>query len=245
MGVRTVLYARPGYGRSTPRPGRTVADGAADTAAVLDALGVDTFLNVGYSGGGPYALACDALLAERCLGTAVIAGIAPYTETGGSSPVRSWYEGDDDNRRALDGDVAGFRQAVDAFLADLGQVDEEALAAGATSEAERRFFARGWGAWVASYLRAAGASGGDGVADDLLASLRDWCVPLADVRRVTIWHGAEDQLVPLFHGEWLRDHLPHADLRRLDDEGHVSIAGRLPDVVAGLAGDHGGRRPVG
>src|SRR6266545_853758 len=38
-GLRTVLCARPGYGESTPRPGRSVADVAADVAAVLDALG--------------------------------------------------------------------------------------------------------------------------------------------------------------------------------------------------------------
>ena len=68
MGIRTVLYARPGYGHSTPQAGRTVADAAGDTAAILDALEAGKFLNLGWSGGGPYALACDALLAERCLG---------------------------------------------------------------------------------------------------------------------------------------------------------------------------------
>ncbi len=241
MGVRTVLYGRPGYGRSTPQPGRTVADGARDTAAVLDALGADRFLNVGYSGGGPYALACDALLGERCLGTAVIAGIAPYTEAEGSSPVRAWYESDDDNRRALAGDVEGFRKAVGGFLAELGRADADGVAADATSEAERRFFSLGYGEWVASFLRAAGAPGSAGAPDDFLATLRDWCVPLADVHRVTIWHGTEDRLVPVFHGEWLRDHLPHADLRRLDDEGHVSIAGRLLEVVASLTAEHRSR----
>ena len=48
LGVRTVLYARPGYGDSTPQPGRRVADSASDTTALLDALGVDHFLNVGW-----------------------------------------------------------------------------------------------------------------------------------------------------------------------------------------------------
>src|SRR5689334_18979484 len=35
-GLRTVLYARPGYGGSTTQPGRVVADAAADVAAILD-----------------------------------------------------------------------------------------------------------------------------------------------------------------------------------------------------------------
>jgi pimeloyl-ACP methyl ester carboxylesterase len=76
-GVRTVVYARPGYCRSTVAEGRCVADAATDTEAILDRLGVDTFVNVGWSGGGPHALACAALLAERCQATAVIAGMSP------------------------------------------------------------------------------------------------------------------------------------------------------------------------
>ena len=35
-GLRTVMYARPGYGGSTGQPGRRIADAAADVAAVLD-----------------------------------------------------------------------------------------------------------------------------------------------------------------------------------------------------------------
>ena len=48
-GVRPVLYARPDYGGSTAQPGRSVADAAADTAAILDALEADTFVTLGWS----------------------------------------------------------------------------------------------------------------------------------------------------------------------------------------------------
>src|SRR5215213_9309949 len=37
--VRLVSYDRPGYGGSTPQPGRTVADAAVDVAAIAAALG--------------------------------------------------------------------------------------------------------------------------------------------------------------------------------------------------------------
>ena len=46
-GLRTVMYARPGYGGSTPQPGRRVADAAGDVAAVLDALGAEQFVSAG------------------------------------------------------------------------------------------------------------------------------------------------------------------------------------------------------
>jgi pimeloyl-ACP methyl ester carboxylesterase len=234
MGIRTVLYARPGYGRSTPQAGRSVADAAGDTAAILDALGADRFLNLGWSGGGPYALACDALLADRCLATAVIAGTAPYTEAEAGGPVRAWYEADEDNQLAFAGDIEGFRQAVDAFAAQLANVKAENIAAETSSDADRRFFSQGYAEWIASFLKAAGVSGSHGAADDCLAALRDWGFPLASIRDVTIWQGTQDQHVPPFHAQWLNDHLPPAELRTLEGESHNSIVGHLPEIISTL-----------
>ena len=233
MGIRTVLYARPGYGRSTPQAGRIVADVAGDTAAILDALGADKFFNLGWSGGGPFALACDALLADRCLATAVIAGIAPYTEAEASSPVRAWYEADEDNQLAFSGDIEGFRQAVDAFVAQLANTEAENIAAETNSDADRRFFSQRYAEWVASFVRAAGVSGSHGAADDYLATFRDWGFPLTGIRQVTLWQGTEDHFVPPFHAEWLKDHLPQAELRILEGEGH-SIVSHLPEIISTL-----------
>ena len=64
-GVKAVAYDRPGYGRSDPQLGRSVADAPADIAAIADELGFERFAVVGGSGGAPHALACGALLADR------------------------------------------------------------------------------------------------------------------------------------------------------------------------------------
>src|SRR5919109_1263991 len=77
-GLRLIGYDRPGYGGSTPQPGRVVADAAADVAAIADALGIDRFGTWGISGGGPHALACAALLPDRVVAAASLAGVAPY-----------------------------------------------------------------------------------------------------------------------------------------------------------------------
>jgi pimeloyl-ACP methyl ester carboxylesterase len=234
IGVRTVLYARPGYGRSTPQPGRRVADAATDTATILDALGIERFLNVGWSGGGPHALACNALLADRCQATAVIAGPAPYTEAEPSSQVRSWYETDEDNQLALAGDIDGFRQACEAFVTQFSNAQGDTISANTPSAADRRFLSEGYAEWFASLLREAGISGSHGVVDDCLASLHHWGFPLTQTRKVVIWHGSEDQNVPAFHGVWLRDHLPEADLQALENEGHLSIIGHLTEIINAL-----------
>src|SRR5690349_20205970 len=81
-GLRLIAFDRPGYGGSTSDPGRDIAAVAADVAAILDALGVDRFATYGWSGGGPHALACAALLPGRCLAAASMAGVAPYGADG-------------------------------------------------------------------------------------------------------------------------------------------------------------------
>ena len=87
-GLRHVCYSRPGYEGSERDVGRNFADCASDVAAVVDALGVERFHVIGYSGGGPHALACAALLGERVLSTTTFGGVAPHDAAG-----IDWMEG--------------------------------------------------------------------------------------------------------------------------------------------------------
>ena len=87
-GARFVTYSRPGYAGSTRLEGRSVADCAADAAALLDTLEVDRAHVVGWSGGGPHALACAALLPELVTSGATLAGVAPWDAAG-----LDWLEG--------------------------------------------------------------------------------------------------------------------------------------------------------
>src|SRR5438270_9566321 len=52
QGIRLISYDRAGYGGSTPRPDRTIADVTEDVAAIADALGLERFFLWGISGGG-------------------------------------------------------------------------------------------------------------------------------------------------------------------------------------------------
>src|SRR5580704_356245 len=110
-GLRVIVAARPGYEGSTPRPGRRVIDVAADTAAVLDALGADTFVTVGWSGGGPHTLACAAALPGRCLAAASVAGVAPYQAKG-----LDWLAGMGPENVAEFGAAVPGEAALTAFL---------------------------------------------------------------------------------------------------------------------------------
>ena len=81
-GLRMVGFSRAGYGNSTRNPGRSVADVVPDVAAILDELGADRCYTLGWSGGGPHALACAALLPARLIGAATVGGLAPYNAEG-------------------------------------------------------------------------------------------------------------------------------------------------------------------
>ena len=67
-GLRIIGIDRPGYGLSTPQPGRTIAGWVPEALAVADHLGIGPFAAVGISTGGAYALALAALAPARVLG---------------------------------------------------------------------------------------------------------------------------------------------------------------------------------
>jgi pimeloyl-ACP methyl ester carboxylesterase len=81
-GIRLICMSRPGYAETARMAGRSVADIAALTATLLDQPGYRRFRTAGWSGGGPHALACAALLAPRCEGVATLAGVGPYGAAG-------------------------------------------------------------------------------------------------------------------------------------------------------------------
>jgi pimeloyl-ACP methyl ester carboxylesterase len=82
LGVRVVALDRPGIGLSTPRPGRTLLDWADDVAAVADALGIDRFAILGWSGGAAHALACAHRLGARVTATSAPGGGRPCASPG-------------------------------------------------------------------------------------------------------------------------------------------------------------------
>ena len=80
--VELIVLDRPGYGTSSRRPGRSVADIVEDVVWVSDSLGWDGFSVWGASGGGPHALACAALAPERVERCASVVGPAPFEAAG-------------------------------------------------------------------------------------------------------------------------------------------------------------------
>lgn len=61
--------------------------------------------------------------------------------------------------------------------------------------------------------------------DDDLAFIADWGFELHEVSTpLILWHGSDDLMVPITHGEWFSAHLPGAQVHLEPDQGHLSIA---------------------
>jgi pimeloyl-ACP methyl ester carboxylesterase len=256
-GLRVILVARPGYEGSTPRPGRRVVDVAADTAAILDELGADTFVTMGWSGGGPHALACAAALPGRCLAAASIAGVAPYQASGLDWLAGMGQENVDEFGAAVQG-VAALTRFLETEAVVVSAVTGAEVAqalGGLVIAADQAALTGEFADYVAAGLRASMNAGIVGWRDDDLAFVQEWGFSLgwkpaeetrntgaaaAGAAPVAIWQGDQDKMVPFAHGQWLAAHIPGARTYLLPDEGHLSLTvsslDRILDDLLDLAG---------
>jgi pimeloyl-ACP methyl ester carboxylesterase len=245
-GLRVILAARPGYEGSTPRPGRRVVDVAGDTAAVLDALGADTFVTMGWSGGGPHTLACAAALPGRCLAAASVAGVAPYRAKGLDWLAGMGPENVDEFGAAVAGEavLTPFLDSAAAALGTVTGADVAQALGGLVIAADQAALTGAFADFVAAALRASMNTGIAGWRDDDLAFVQDWGFPLdpAPAAPVAIWQGDQDKMVPFAHGQWLAANIPGARAHLLPGEGHLSLTvsslDRILDDLLDLAGQH-------
>jgi pimeloyl-ACP methyl ester carboxylesterase len=200
--LRLLVYDRPGYGGSTRRIERTVADAVDDVLALANAHGWQRFAVFGGSGGAPHALACAALLADRVTRCAVLSGIKP-AEPG--KPPREEFA----VRSRLDKIAAEIMSWIDAGG------PEVPTAPGPPARDDPDAMARLWATFV---------DGMDGWVDDSLAFAQPWGFqPETITVPVGIWRGTDDSGVPTEHADWLLAHIATA-------RGHLYTGGHLPDA---------------
>ena len=237
-GLRLVTYSRPGYGRSTPRasPG-TLAEDVADCVAVLDAVGADDFVTLGWSGGGPRALACAALLPGRCRAAASLAGVAPW-----DAPGLDWYAGMGQDNIDEFGAATRGGSELQAWLEEHGA---PALRAGADEIADslgnlvppvdRAALTGEFADYLAATFQQAGRQGVRGWRDDDLLLVEAWPFDLATIDvPVAVWQGDQDLMVPPGHGRWLVDQLADPVAHLEPGDGHVSLVAQLDRIVTEL-----------
>jgi pimeloyl-ACP methyl ester carboxylesterase len=237
-GLRFVAWSRPGYAGSSRLPGRRVADVVTDVTQVLHALDAPRCLTLGWSGGGPHALAAAALLPHRVAAAGVLAGVAPWDAPGLDVMAGMGEQNVEEFGLAVRGEAA-LRPWLEDQLPELREVTAAGVVdsmATLLPPVDRALLTKEAGEDLAEQMRSAVSTAVDGWLDDDLAFVADWGFDLADVAvPVFVWQGTADLMVPAAHGRWLAEHVPGVTAHVEEDEGHLSVVvGRIDEVLSEL-----------
>jgi pimeloyl-ACP methyl ester carboxylesterase len=223
-GVKAIAASRPGYGLSDRNKGRTVARDLDDLSELLEFLKVESFVSVGWSGGGPHAI--NMTRHSLCKGAITLAGVGEWGNSDLNFLDGMGPENHDEFGAALAGEVQiedwmkrnspGMKNIsgpdlVAAFGGLIGDSDKKALTADVAD------------VYAASFRRALSVSY-YGWLDDDLAFVQKFGFDLAKVNKpILVWQGDDDFMVPKAHSEWLAKHIPTAKLNFVPGHGHISL----------------------
>jgi pimeloyl-ACP methyl ester carboxylesterase len=235
VGVRLIAVDRPGIGLSDPRPGRRLLDWPIDVATMADRLGIGPFSVIGWSGGGPYALACGYALPERVAAIGLVSSPAPLAgiaergylrrldrnavRAAGRAPVlirlALWHWGRPQRRDA--------ERFFEASVAEMCAADQQILG---DSVIRQRMIDNSTELY---------RQGGRGMYDEALVLARPWGFEVSELTvPVYLWHGERDETVPLGMAEYLARAIPTATVNIDSDEGHHLLYRRWPEILAAL-----------
>jgi pimeloyl-ACP methyl ester carboxylesterase len=225
-GMRVIALDRPGIGQSTRQPWRTLKSWPAMIAAFADAQGIGRFAQLGVSGGGPYVLACAALMPERVTASAVLCGAVPLAGADRRGlhaayrmliPLRKlpkWLFSPSLEIAARVAMGAPENPPMSWILATLPAADRELLL---ENPGVRRVLAESFSEGV--------RQGGGGVLEDAEIYFQDWGIPLEKVLQpIRYWHGGRDGNISVDMARQFIARIPGARLDVDPEEGHFSLA---------------------
>jgi pimeloyl-ACP methyl ester carboxylesterase len=232
-GVRLLAVERPGFGASTRHRARTLTGWADDVRALADHLALERFAVVGFSGGGPHALACAARLGDRLTRAIAVGCGAPWWE------VPALAAQMDRRRRLLRFFAMRAPWLLRLILATLPNPRRRpealmrAMLAGLPKPDQEILDRPEVFALAAPYNAAGVLDGFAGLCDELRVLGRPWGFALAEIAvPVLLWHGSVDAAAPLPMAEYLAATIPGAELRVVAGAGHLIAIDRWGEILA-------------
>jgi pimeloyl-ACP methyl ester carboxylesterase len=236
LGARLIAVDRPGIGLSDALPGRRLLDWPTDVAELANQLRLDRFAIVGWSGGGPYAAACGAALADRVRVVGLVSSPAPISGVRHANYLRRfdrtaalftkrapwmvrlalWHWGRPQRRDPV--------RFFEESFADMCPADQDVL----SDPSLRTLMIKN----SAELYR----QGGRGMYDEALALAHKWGFRPADIGApVHLWHGEQDETVPVSMARYLARVIPDCQATIYPDEGHHLLFSRWSEILATLA----------
>jgi pimeloyl-ACP methyl ester carboxylesterase len=225
LDIRLVTTDRPGHGLSDPQPKRKLLDWADDIRQLADHLSIDKFYVMGWSAGGPHALACAYRLPERVLAGATISGWAPFDRPkpfeGMPLPNLMLSLA----ARWIPGIVYFVRRMM--YNSIQGDPDEAGkMLVSSFPPVDRKLLADtpGYLEILVADIQEGYSQGWQGPAQEDIILNTPWGLNLEDIPlRIDIWQGEVDANVPLNQGQYLHGKIPYSQITVLPGQAHLYL----------------------
>ena len=240
-GLRLLAPDRPGFGRSDPDTPRRMSGWAADVGRIADTMGLDRFAMAGASGGGAHAIGTAAALGDRITVAVGLSAMPPVDPQGPPSSMHARNRWSIRLARRSPGAFGFVNRVVAGGAARAIRDDAKAnrlldRMVARLPDTERAHVQDEEGrAVLLASLREAFAQGVDGHTAETVMLSGTWDVdPTTIAAPLHLWHGRDDDLVPLeMVRAFVRD-VPAAELHDVPG-GHAAWLEHLDDVMATLA----------
>lgn len=224
IGVRLISTDRPGMGLSTFKAHRGYLDWPDDVIALADSLQIERFAVIGFSGGGPYALACAYKIPHRLTACGIVSGVGhinPFLAF--LSQWMPWLM------------MPIIRRS---FQTEAQAQKTLAKAAASWIDADRKSLeARGIKELMAASLVEGLRQGAKGAAYEGVLFGRSWGFKLEEITfpAIHLWHGELDKEVPIAVGRGVAGKLTQCQASYYPGEGHISVmVNHAPDILKAL-----------
>jgi pimeloyl-ACP methyl ester carboxylesterase len=227
-GFRLISYDRPGLGLSDSQDGRRIVDSIVDVSAIVDVLEIESLTVWGSSGGGPYAVATAVGLPDIVRSVALFAPIGPYGTkdldfTAGMDLGAEFHAA---ARLLLDDPSTakkGFMEQVSEMLEAQGSADVWISRWGDLAGKDNAHSVA-WARYLADCAIDGYGVNGEGWWEDWCATFLPWGFDVKELDcPVSLWHGVDDQMVPVSHARWYASKLPRISLHLLPNIDHTNI----------------------
>ena len=223
-GIRAIAFTRPGYAGSDRKVGHRIIDSNDDLQEILNQLDIENFVSIGWSGGGPYALASGLL--KKCTGVQLIASVSPY-----DADDFDWFQDQTPemieeakvSAKSLEDSIT-FKEGYYTELRDMTTeqflVEYEKRSSFKAFENAYREFSKD----LSFSMRDALRDDAIGYAEDEYAFLSNWGFETKEIQvPVGIWQGLDDKSVSPHMAKWLNANIVKPTLKLLEGQHHGSI----------------------
>lgn len=231
LGIRFISTDRPGHGLSDMQPDRKLLDWPDDIVQLADHLGIDKFYVLGWSAGGPYALACAYKIKGRVLAGAIVSGFAPPDRPDPAEGYSLFPKVFMFAARHFHPLIKLFRKMGYSQISSGKDIKIDCF-----NPHDKKIMEKpeDYQLYIAD-IHEGYRQGWQGIALDDIIINNPWGFSLQDIQvHIDIWQGENDQNVPLNQGKYQHEKIPDNRFTVVQNQAHLYLLAHWREVLIAL-----------